>query len=221
LGIVVRRWIAILAVSLSLAGSARAVDLQKLSQETIRTVTANGWTTLVMWMPTEFWSTATETNPNTSPQMRAQLHDLMDEYAIFAIIHGRMTLNGLEATPRDELLRSARLEANGMTIEPLRMTEVKPGIQAMMAAMKPIFASMFGAFGQNLEFVLYPNGQKGKHLVDPSAAGNLKYVLADQTFTWRLPLGSLLPPKRDPHTGEEFPGNYQFNPFTGDRLSAR
>ena len=36
---------------------------------------------------------------------------------------------------------------------------------------------------------------------------------------YRLPLGSLFPPAVDPKTGESFPGNYHFNPFTGDKLT--
>lgn len=216
-----RRWVAILALSLTLAGTAEAVDLQKLNQETMRTANANNVTTLVIWMPSEFWDAATASNPAVTPQTRAQLHEIVDDYAIFAILRGRITLNDLEATPREELLRGARLEVNGRSIEPLSMSEVKPGVQVIMGAMKPMFASMLGTLGQSLEFVFYPNGQKGRHLIDPSAAGNLKYVLVDQTFTWRLPLGSLLSPKHDPRTGEEFPGNYQFNPFTGDRLSPK
>jgi hypothetical protein len=45
--------------------------------------------------------------------------------------------------------------------------------------------------------------------------------LYDQTYRWRTPLGSLLPVKVDAKTGEEFPGNYSFNPYTGEKLSVR
>ena len=40
-------------------------------------------------------------------------------------------------------------------------------------------------------------------------------------FIWWIPLGSLLPPKYDSETGEKFPGNYNYNPFTGIRLNLR
>ena len=37
-------------------------------------------------------------------------------------------------------------------------------------------------------------------------------------FRYHLPLGSILPAVVDAHSGESFPGNYHFNPFTGDKL---
>ena len=52
-------------------------------------------------------------------------------------------------------------------------------------------------------------------------AGTLQVSLYDQVYRWRTPLGSLLPAKVDAKTGEEFPGNYSFNPYTGEKLSAR
>jgi hypothetical protein len=42
--------------------------------------------------------------------------------------------------------------------------------------------------------------------------------LYDAKFTWRLPLPRLLPAKVDPRTGQEFPGDYLFNPYTGESL---
>jgi len=45
--------------------------------------------------------------------------------------------------------------------------------------------------------------------------------LYDQVFHWRLPLASLLPKKIDSKTHEEFPGNFDFNPYTGGKLSAQ
>jgi hypothetical protein len=69
--------------------------------------------------------------------------------------------------------------------------------------------------------IVYPARNKdGKLLLDPTVAGGFKYIVYDKTFTWRLPLGSLLPPKFDPKTHEQFPGNFQFNPYTGTKLSA-
>jgi hypothetical protein len=43
-------------------------------------------------------------------------------------------------------------------------------------------------------------------------------VLAGTEFKFRLPLGSLLPPKFDPNTHEKFPGNYIYSPYTGSKL---
>ena len=36
----------------------------------------------------------------------------------------------------------------------------------------------------------------------------------------KFPLGSLLKPRIDPVSGESFPGNYGYNPYTGVKLDA-
>ena len=69
--------------------------------------------------------------------------------------------------------------------------------------------------------VIYPSKEGDQKLIDPLKPGSFKYTLYEQTFTWRLPLVSLLPPKVDPKTSEEFPGNYEFNPYTGEPLRAK
>ena len=42
--------------------------------------------------------------------------------------------------------------------------------------------------------------------------------LGKKKYDYRLPLGSVLAPRYDPDTGEQFPGNYFFNPYTGTKL---
>jgi hypothetical protein len=80
-------------------------------------------------------------------------------------------------------------------------------------------ASMVGQLGENLEFVVFPATAAGK-AVDAAKPGSFTVKLYDQSTTWRLPLGSLLPKRSDRKTGEQFPGNYNFNPYTGDKLAA-
>ena len=46
-------------------------------------------------------------------------------------------------------------------------------------------------------------------------------TLGDATYRWRLPLGSLLPPRYDAKTGEKFSGNYLYSPFTGKELTTK
>jgi hypothetical protein len=67
----------------------------------------------------------------------------------------------------------------------------------------------------------YPSKRGDKRLLDPRKPGAFSYSLYDATFTWRLPLASLLPAKVDAKTGQEFPGNYLFNPYTGAPLVAK
>jgi len=59
---------------------------------------------------------------------------------------------------------------------------------------------------------------KDGQILDAKKEGSFTLTCYGREFSWRLPLGSLLPPKFDPETGESFPGNYHFNPFSGREL---
>jgi hypothetical protein len=58
-------------------------------------------------------------------------------------------------------------------------------------------------------------------LNDPLEPGAFQFSVYEQTVHWRKPLASLLPPKLDPKTQEEFPGKYYYNPSTGGKLSVK
>jgi hypothetical protein len=69
-----------------------------------------------------------------------------------------------------------------------------------------------------MELIVYPAVVDGQRLNDPLKPGAFQFAVYDQTFRWRTPLASLLPKKIDPKSKEEFPGNYLYNPYTGDKL---
>jgi hypothetical protein len=85
--------------------------------------------------------------------------------------------------------------------------------------MKPVLTNMLGPMGQATEFVVFsgrdPDGQP---YANPRGNGFLTFYLAAKEFQFRLPLGALMPPQYDATTGEEFPGNYLYSPFTGKKL---
>jgi len=43
-------------------------------------------------------------------------------------------------------------------------------------------------------------------------------LLDGAELVWHLPLNGMGPSAIDPVNGERFPGNYEFNPYTGARL---
>ena len=130
-------------------------------------------------------------------------------------------VGSIEPRSKTELAENARLEVAGKTIAPLAPEAIKPGTQAVLASLKPMLAGMLGAFGKGMELFVYPSHLDGKPLMDPLKPGTFSYTLYDQHYSWRLPLGSLLPARFDPKTSEEFPGNYEFNPYTGGKLKSR
>lgn len=212
---------AVLALSMT-CGQASAAGMQDIVRDTQRVATANGQITSVSWFPAQFWDESMKANPAVPQQMREQMVAAMGDYAVFAVARAKLGLAGIsDPQPKAELLKNLKVQLNGKDIQPLDPAAVSPVAQSLLGGMKPALASNAGPLGQAMEFVVFPARADGKPLIDALQTGVLQVTLYDQSFKWRLPLGSVLPVRVDAKTGEEFPGNYQFNPYTGDKLPAR
>jgi hypothetical protein len=93
------------------------------------------------------------------------------------------------------------------------------GAANLLKMMKPVTANMMGQLGQGMHFIAFPGTDDSKLLLDAKKPGQFVVKMGAKEFAFRLPIGSVLPPKMDKETGERFPGNYEFNPFTGKKLS--
>ena len=218
----IRRALVMLFVALASASPVGAVDIQKLTHDTQRTSQSSGQVTFVWWMPQAWWEASLNSNPSLTPEGRTQILAVLDEYLLFAILRAKMAGTGaIDARPKAEMLSNARLEIDGTNIDPIPPQDLAPTAQAILLGVKPILASLLGKLGQGVEIVAYSGKRDGRRLLDAAQPGSFRYTLYDETFTWRLPLPSLLPAKFDPKTGDEFPGDYQFNPYTGAPLSTK
>lgn len=84
-----------------------------------------------------------------------------------------------------------------------------------------MLAQITGQIGQNMHVLVFKGTDaEGKRLLDPMQPGNFRVMLGEEVFAYRLPLGSMLPPLFDADSGERFPGNYVYSPFTGKKLVA-
>jgi hypothetical protein len=213
---------AVLAAVFSCTFAARATDVQQLVQESQKMSQESSNITMVWWIPEEFWEASLSTNPNVTPESRKQVLDALQDFQIVALFRGKTGIAGLTEIPtKEEMVAHARFESNGKVIEPLDPGKVGTGAQTVLAALKPLLSGMLGQLGQGMQLVLYPSKKDNDRLIDPKKKGSFQYTLFDQTFQWRLPLASLLPKKMDPKTKEEFPGTFDFNPYTGDKLSTK
>ncbi len=211
-------WLLAATLGVSVASVA---GVQEIVRETQRTVENNGQVTLVWWMPQQFWEESMNANPSVSPEARAQVLATLADYTILALMRANVGALGIaDAVPKAELVKNARVKVDGKLIESLPPEQISPAAQLLLGQLKPALASMVGQVGQSLEFVVYPGKVDGRLLLDAARPGTFEVQLFDQTKAWRLPLGSLLPPRTDRKTGEQFPGNYNFNPYTGDKLPA-
>jgi len=218
-----KRMLPLFAASLLLSALQPAgAGVAEILRDTQRTTQANGEITLVMWMPQQFWEESMKGNPALTDEGRAQVLAPLADYALFGVMRAKVGTGGLtDVQPKAELLKNLKLEVNGRAVQPLAPEAISPGAQMLLSTLKPAMAAMGGAAMQGMEFVVFPAKADGKPLIDALQPGTVQVALYDQTYRFRTPLGSLLPVKVDAKTGEEFPGNYSFNPFTGEKLNAK
>jgi hypothetical protein len=55
-------------------------------------------------------------------------------------------------------------------------------------------------------------------LADPLSEGSLSIRIGEQSFDWKLPLGSLMPPKMCPKDKEILNGAWIYCPWHGEKL---
>jgi len=213
---------AALAVGLMTAGSACAIDLQELVKDTQQSRDVDHKLALVWWIPQEFWEASFAGNSNVTPESKSQIMGVLQDYQIVAVVYVKAGISGFtELGTEADILGNIHFESGGKPIDPVPVDKISPGAQAILAAIKPLVTGMLGQFGQSMHFVVYPSRNAAGRLVDPLRAGAFQVSLYDQVFHWRLPLASLLPKKIDSKTHEEFPGNFDFNPYTGGKLSTQ
>lgn len=214
--------IATLLGILALAAGSHAANVEEVVRDTQRNSIEGDTFSLVWWIPEQFWDESLKSNPGVPQAMRTQITSVMGEYNIVALLRASTAGGGVsDVKPREELLQNTRVEIGGKAVEPLSAEQISPAASTLLSQLKPMLAGTMGQMGQGMEFVVYPGKADGKLLIDAAQPGALAITFYGKKHQWRLPLGSLLPPKVDRKTGEDFPGNYQFNPYTGDKLDVK
>ena len=200
---------------------AEGVDLQKFIQETQKLNQGANSFQLVWWMPIEYWKESFRNVPNMTDEQKKTLYMAVDDYIVLSVIDAKITnLGSIIPSSRDEIISKLSLSiSQEKLMKPLPDTDVSSDTRNLFAMMKPVLANMLGQFGQGMEFICFKGfNAKGERFLTPIGNISFSIKLGDEMFKWRLPLGSLLPPKYDPQTGEDFPGTYIYNPFTGSKL---
>ncbi len=215
---VMTRGAAALLAVFALGGTAQAANVEELVRDTQRVMIEENQISMVWWLPLEFWSESVRANPDLTPEARSEIVSAMSDYTIIAALRGRAGKDSLEdVKPRDDLLKNTKVEFDGKVLQPLAADKVSPTATLVLAQLKPVLAQAAGAMGEGLDFLLYPAKVDGKPL-DAGMPGKLAITFYGKVQQWRLPLGSVVPPKIDKATGEAFPGNFDYNPFTGKKI---
>jgi hypothetical protein len=193
-------------------------DTQKLSEDT------NGMT-LVWWIPDDFWRISMEAQANElTPAQKKNLDTMLQAvhpYTLVAALHGTMGLAGNMTWDGDAQIRPviSLIDAAGTSYTPIKDTAINSDMKAILGIMKPLLTNMLGDVGTSIDFLLFPaKSANGADIANAHSKGSFSVKLNDQTFKWRLPLGSVVPPKVCPKCGEELNGAYDYCPYDGTKL---
>ncbi|MBV8784554.1 MAG: hypothetical protein JOZ67_10230 [Gammaproteobacteria bacterium] len=196
-------------------------DLAALNRDLVISRQAEGRFTLVLWLPPQYWRASLEASGALQPSKIDQMVKDLSPYAILAVADGRRSLATLTFSEPELVRRAVTIDsAAGERLSALADDQISDGVRTFLEMMLPALRNTLGSLGGHMAFVLFPAADKdGRPTVDPLKDGAFVVHVGDADVRYRLPLGSLLPPEVDTKTGESFPGNYHFNPFTGAKLS--
>jgi hypothetical protein len=171
--------------------------------------------TLVLWFSPEFWRFAGMTTAAD------RITAMMAPYHLIIVVDMHRLSGSPTFTTADALRSSVTLEdAGGKLMRPLAADALPQAVSKQINDLYPALKSLFGQFGEHLQIIAFRTAdESGRRFADPTKDGSLTVHVGELTLRYELPLASLLPPMVDPKTHASFPGNYRFNPFTGDPLT--
>lgn len=199
----------------------RKIDIDALVYETQKMSQAANEMTLVWWIPEEIWRGSLEQNPNITVDRTEEFLKVLRRYMIIVVIDGEVGVFGRTTyKPRTTIENNIQvIDRQGTYYRPFSDEKIDADIKNFLLLMKPLLANMLGPLGENLHFFLFPpKNQKGEDIAVAKREGAFSVKLDKREFKWRLPLGSLLPPKVCPVDGEKLNGAWKFCPWHGVEL---
>jgi hypothetical protein len=223
------RWLAAVVLALTLAAPAVAaeqkVQITDLIRETQQQSKNTERLTLVWWMPLEFWQASLAVSGmQMSPEKTEEFLAIVRPYLIVAVADGKMSPLGSATFVSEEVLRSGIkvVDSVGRSYLPIPDDKISADMKQLTHAMRPIFANLIGAMGENIRFFMFSSRDAdGKEIASATSTRSFDIQLGERRFHWRLPLGSVLPLKVCPEDGEAMNGAWSFCPWHGAKLKAQ
>lgn len=208
------------------APTARAQDrttaetLESLNQETRQQLNGAGVADFVWWLPTDWWRLTLGGNETVPATFLRRTETALAEYTLVLIAHGNAGPDSLTWADESALRAEVSLiDRQGLEYPPIVTEQVSADARAAVDAIRPSFATLLGPAGRNFHFFFFPaTTETGTAIADPRLPGEFTIRVVEERYTWRLPLGSLLPEKVCPRDGERLNGAWLFCPWHGDRL---
>ena len=222
------RWISLVVVGLVLSGLTGApfadtvkIDTNALIHETQKMSDKPNTSTMVWWAPEEFWEHSFSQNPGATEAQVEEMVAVIRPYTIIIVVDGTIGPFGgvtFKSEPEIRPIIQVR-DGRGNIHRPLGEESINVDTRNFLSAVRPVFANMMGPLGENMHFFLFPShNSAGEKIADATKEGSFSLKLGAEEFAWRLPLGSLLPPKICPTCGAKLSGAYKFCPWDGTKL---
>ena len=214
---------ALLVLGATTALASRSIPVPSIDDETTQTHQDDNHIAMAMWLSTEMFRDSV--SATMAPADVKVMMDGLKGYAIYGLLDTNIdgATAAVVAADRAKLRASAQLKLGDRAPRSIvRESELPAAVLQAVHVMKPIMAGALGKVGDAMEFVVFKDADEhGNSLADPRAHLVATLTFDKETFVWRMPLVSLQPPKVDPATGDTFPGDFDFNPFTGHKLDMK
>lgn len=211
---------ALLALCASAALASRSIAPPAVDDETTQTHQHDTHIAMAVWVPNEVFRDAA--GADIDPKDLKALLAALKGYSIIGIVDVELTVpdGNVVSADRAKLRSSARLQLGSRPPRAIVPdSALPPTVAASAAVFKKLMGGMIGKFGDSIEFVVFRDADEhGESLADPRGSGPMTLTFDKETFTWNLPLVGTLPLRVDLATGDTFPGDFDFSPFTGHKL---
>jgi len=178
---------------------------------------------LFWWIPTEYWEQSAAANGRDRKETKSLFAPLND-YVVIVVAVGNMGAGSIEWMPESDVRKHIKLrDQAGHLYGPV--TEISAEAQEISDVMKPVFKNILGPMGEGVQFFFFPaKDAKGAEIANTSRSSEFSLEVSDvmglgiKTYTWRLPVSSLLPPKYCPVGKEKVEANWRYCPWHGNKL---
>lgn len=197
------------------------LSFDKFVDETQIGSSESGRITIAWWIPVEFWEITFQMDKSVSEEQAQEFINALRPYTLLAVVDGRIgAFGGITYTPFDSIKSSIVLEDRLKNeSRPINQYELSPDIQNLISVFKPMFKNMMGKLGENMNFFVFhdKNGDDSR-IFNPYLEGEMKVRFSNQEYTWRTPIGSLMPLKLCPEDNELLNGSWKYCPWHGTKL---
>jgi len=203
--------------------SARDIDFSAFVKETQQQPNEPGYAGLVWWIPTQFWELSAQRSG--VPEDRAeQRYEPLRKYTVVAVALGKIGVGNINWVSEPDIRDNVLLrDSEGNTYPAVQ--KLSGDAEGLSSILKPVFANILGAMGQNIQLLFFPATNKmAKPIADPLADGSFSIVISNvlggkqATFEWKLPLTNLSLPKYCPLGKEPVQANWKYCPWHGVSL---